>query len=880
MKTDIPQTIRLADYRAPDFRILKTDLIFKLEPAATRVIAVLTIEAVGAATPPLQLDGEELKLISVAIDGVALETGGYETNETGLLLKTPPARFTLTTEVEISPARNSALSGLYVSDGMLCTQCEAEGFRRITYYLDRPDTMAIFQTRIEADRTAYPVLLSNGNLITAGDLPGGRHFAVWQDPFKKPAYLFALVAAKLGHIEDHFITRSGRTVTLRVFVDPGNENRAHYAMDSLKRSMRWDEDAYGREYDLDIFMIVAVAAFNFGAMENKGLNIFNDKYVLADSETATDLDFELIEGIVGHEYFHNWSGNRVTCRDWFQLCLKEGFTVLRDQQFSESQRSEAVNRIEAVKTLRARQFSEDAGPLAHPVRPESYIEIDNFYTATVYEKGAEVVRMLRTLTGQDDFRKATDLYFDRHDGEAATVEQFAIAFEDAAKIDLKQFRHWWSQSGTPEVKAETAYDAGAQIFTLTLSQSCPPTPGQPIKTPLVIPVRLGLVGAAGADLPLQLEGENAPAGTERVLSLTEAKQVFRFVNVAENPVPSIGRGFSAPVKWSLDVSDADRAFLMGRDGDLFNRWEAGQQYAERHLVALAADATAGRPLKADVALIEAYGLILADAKRDPAFAALALTPPSVPDLLQAMPTGTAAAGAATAARDALLMAVRAALLPQLKAAYAATETSAPFEPDAAQAGQRALRGVLLRLLCADGGAESAALALRHFDGATNMTDSMAGLSVLTNLDAPERAQALAAFEAKWKATPLVMDKWMGVQAMSKLPGALDAVKRLTAHPHFSMDNPNRFRALVSAFANGNPLRFYDAGGAGFRFVADQALAMDKVNPQVAARLFGVFESWRRFAPAIQAGMRTEIERVAKTEGLSKNLFEIATRALG
>ena len=880
MKTDIPQTIRLADYRAPDYRILKTDLTFRLNPQATHVIAMLTIEATHDAAPPLQLDGEELKLGSVAIDGLALDAAAYEVNDKGLLLKAPPARFTLTTEVEISPAANSALSGLYVSDGMLCTQCEAEGFRRITYYLDRPDTMAAFKTRIEADKTAYPVLLSNGNLIESGELPGGRHFAVWEDPFKKPAYLFALVAAKLGHIEDHFITRSGRKVTLRVYVDPGNEARAHYAMDSLKRSMKWDEEAYGREYDLDIFMIVAVAAFNFGAMENKGLNIFNDKYVLADSETATDVDFELIEGIVGHEYFHNWSGNRVTCRDWFQLCLKEGFTVLRDQQFSEAQRSEAVQRIDAVKTLRARQFAEDAGPQAHPVRPESYIEIDNFYTATVYEKGAEVVRMLRTLTGPEDFRKATDLYFDRHDGEAATVEQFAVAFEDATKIDLKQFRLWWSQSGTPEVKAETAHDAEAQTFTLTLTQSCPPTPGQPVKRPLVIPVRLGLVGADGGDLPLQLEGENAPAGTERVISLTEPTQTFRFVNVAEKPVPSIGRGFSAPVKWTLDLSDADRAFLMGRDSDLFNRWEAGQQYAERHLLALAADAASGRALKADTALIDAHALILADAARDPAFAALALTPPSVSDLLQAMPAGAADAAAAHRARSFLMAETGKALGGALSDAYRKTATDAPFVPDAAQAGQRALRGALLRLLAAGGGADAARLAHAQFASATNMTDAMAALGVLTHLDVPERQQALDAFEARWKDNPLVMDKWMSVQAVSTRPGTLDAVKRLTAHPHFSLENPNRFRALVSAFATGNPLAFHDAGGAGFAFVADQALAMDKVNPQVAARLFGAFESWRRFAPAIAGAMKSEIERVARTEGLSKNLFEIATRALG
>lgn len=877
MKTDTPQAIKLSDYRALGYRIINTDLTFKLAPEATRVITHLTIEATTGG--PLQLNGEELTLISAAIDGTPLDADAYDLNADGMLLKAPPTRFVLTTEVEISPAKNSALSGLYVSDTMLCTQCEAEGFRRITFYPDRPDIMASFRTRIEADKAAYPVLLSNGNLIDQGELDDGRHFAVWEDPFKKPAYLFALVAGDLGHIEDKFVTMSGRTVTLRVFVDPGNEDRAHYAMDSLKRSMKWDEEAYGREYDLDIFMIVAVGAFNFGAMENKGLNIFNDKYVLADETTATDVDFELIEGIVGHEYFHNWSGNRVTCRDWFQLCLKEGFTVLRDQQFSESQRSEAVQRIDAVKQLRARQFAEDAGPLAHPVRPESYIEIDNFYTATVYDKGAEVVRMLRTLLGPDDFRKATDLYFERHDGEAATVEQFAKAFEDATGADLTQFRLWWSQSGTPEVTVEATYDEAAQTFELTLKQSCPPTPGQPVKKPFHMPIRMGLVGQAG-DLPLQLDGENAAVGTTRVLSLTAPEQTFRFVNVAEHPVPSLNRGFSAPIKLNLPLRDTDQTALMARDSDHFNRWEAGQKLSQKVLLANAGHVAAGRPAPAPLPLIEAFGRVLEDGARDPAFAALALTLPSTNDLMQAMPVGEADPHSVYAARTALMTDIGSALKDAFARAYDAMAILGSYRPDAEQSGKRALRNAALRFLTASGDAAAAELAYAQFEAATNMTDTMAALGVLAGIDHPLRLRALDDFEAKWSGNPLVMDKWLGVQAASPLPQALTEVNRLTGHPAFTMQNPNRFRALLNAFALNNPVGFHARDGLGYRFVADQALAMDKVNPQVAARLFGVFESWRRFVPSLSTLMQREIERVAKSDGLSKNLFEIATRSLG
>ncbi len=827
MKTETPPSVRLADYRPPAYRIVATDLTFRLDPDATRVVSRLTIEAASGDAGPLQLDGEELTLVSIAIDGAALAADAYVADVKGLLLKAPPRSFVLETEVEFSPRANSALSGLYLSDGILCTQCEAEGFRRITYYLDRPDCMAAFRTRIEAAREPYPVLLSNGNLIESGDLDGGRHFAVWEDPFKKPSYLFALVAGRLGHIEDSFVTMSGRTVTLRVYVDPGNEARAAYAMDSLKRAMKWDEEAYGREYDLDVFMIVAVGAFNFGAMENKGLNIFNDRYVLADPESATDTDYELIEGIVAHEYFHNWTGNRITCRDWFQLCLKEGFTVLRDQQFSASQRSPAVERIGQVKQLRLRQFSEDAGPLAHPVRPESYIEIDNFYTATVYEKGAEVVRMLQTLLGQEDFRKATDLYFSRHDGEATTVEAFAECFEDASGRDLTQFKRWWSQAGTPELKVETRYDADARTFDLTIEQSCPPTPGQPVKAPFHIPVRMGLVGADGADLPLRLDGENEAGDTTRVLSLTEPKQTFRFVDVAERPVPSLLRGFSAPVKLVMEVDPADRAFLMANDGDAFNRWEAGQAYATDRLLGLTARAARGEALSADAGLIDAIGATIARAEADPAFAALALTLPSEADLALAAPAGTVEPQAIHEAREAVVRAVAEAHREALLGLYDRFRTSGDCKTDAESAGRRALAATVLRYLAALPGRDNELRVYEHWRRATNMTDAMAALSVLTHMETDLRASALHGFEIRWSDRPLVMDKWLSVQAVSSRADAVEAVRGLTGHRAFSLSNPNRFRALVSAFAFNNPLRFHDVAedgshGPGYRFVADQA----------------------------------------------------------
>jgi aminopeptidase N len=871
MKTETPVAIRLSDYRAPSYRIVSTALAFDLDPDLTIVRAALVFEAQGA-PEPLQLDGEDLALLSIKMDGVALDPSLYELNGRGLLLKAPPERFTLETEVQFSPRANTSLSGLYLSDGLLCTQCEAEGFRRITFYLDRPDTMAVFTTRIEANAGQFPVLLSNGNLIDSGTLPGGRHFAVWSDPFKKPSYLFALVAGQLGRIEDSFTTMSGRKVALQVFVDPGNEARAAYAMDALKRSMAWDEQAYGREYDLDIFMIVAVGAFNFGAMENKGLNIFNDRYVLADPATATDLDFELIESIVAHEYFHNWTGNRITCRDWFQLCLKEGFTVFRDQQFSGDARSVATQRIADVKQLRLRQFPEDAGPLAHPVRPEAYIEIDNFYTATVYEKGAEIIRMLRTLLGPEGFRKATDLYFSRHDGEATTIEAFAKVFEDATGRDLSQFKLWWHQAGTPELTVATHHDEAAQTFDVTISQSVPPTPGETAKRPMHIPFAIGLNGPDGADLPLQLDGENEAKGTTRVLELTQATQSWRFVNVTKRPVLSAARGFSAPVKIRSDLTPDDLIHLMGRDTDLFNRWEAGQQMATAHLLRAAAGGAAQ-----DAKLVAAFGHVLADWRRDPAFAALALTLPADSDLIQATPEGAADPESIHAARLGLTHAIAAAHRDGFARVFEDAAPQGSFAPTAEQAGQRAVRNAALRYLCAGDPDGGAARAFAAFEAAANMTDTMAALAILSHLDAPERGAALDIFAARWASNPLVMDKWMSVQAMSSRTAAADDAIRLTEHPHFTLTNPNRFRSLVASFALNNARGFHRPDGAGYRFAADQALAMDKVNPQVSARVFGAFESKKRFTPALQALMQAEIQRVSAAQGISKNLFEMASR---
>ncbi len=878
MKIEQPVAIRRLDYKGAPYRVARTTLEFLLEPTATRVHASLDVEPQQDNLGPLELNGEQLKLLDVKIEGRPLATDAYEVSDGRLVIKNPPAtRFRLDTSVEINPQANTALSGLYISDGMFCTQCEAEGFRRITYSLDRPDNMSVYSVRMVADRARYPVLLSNGNDVARGTLPGGRHYAEWHDPFPKPSYLFAMVAGDLAHVEDHFVTATGRRVKLGIYVTHGNEDKVDFAMGALKRSMKWDEETFGREYDLDIFNIVAVSAFNFGAMENKGLNIFNDKLILARPDTATDTDYDLIEAVVAHEYFHNWSGNRVTCRDWFQLSLKEGFTVFRDQSFSADMRSGAVERIGDVRALRMRQFQEDAGPLAHPVRPDSYLTIDNFYTATVYEKGAELCRMVRTILGPENFRKGSDLYFARHDGTAATCDDFIKAMEDASGVDLSQFKLWYSQAGTPEVKAHGKYDAASKTYELTLEQKLPSTPGQSDKKkPMHIPVAVGLVGRkSGHDLKIEIDGAKA---TTQILNLRDAKQTFKLKGVGEPVVPSIGRGFSAPAKFASDLTAEDRAFLMAKDSDSFNRWESGQKFATDLLVRMTADARSGKTPKPDELFIEAFGELLRDARKDPAFTAMAMQLPTEMELAQVI--DDADPDAIHAARETLRNTLVTAHKGGFKDTYQALKTNEPYSPDAASAGRRALRNMCLRYLTAEDTKETRALAFEHFRSADNMTDKVGGLAPLGDMEGDEGKKALAQFYEQWKANPLVIDKWMSLQAMSCRPDALARIESLTKHPAFNVENPNRVRALIGAFVMNNQLRFHAGDGAGYRFLADYVLKLDTLNPQVAARLCGAFETWRRFDSRRQKLIREQLTRINKTKGLSRNVLEITEKTLG
>ncbi|HYM17289.1 MAG TPA: aminopeptidase N [Micropepsaceae bacterium] len=879
MKTAEPRAIHLKDYRPPPYRIPEVALDFALDPARTRVTAKMEVVRATEHSEPLVLEGHGLKLLSVKLDGKLLKAADYVETDDNLTIHTHLAAFDLELVTEIAPAQNTALEGLYMSNGIYCTQCEPEGFRCITYFLDRPDNLAKFETRIEGDKKTLPVLLSNGNLIESGELQDGRHFARWRDPFPKPSYLFALVAGDLGHIRDIFTTMSGRKVDLRVYVEHGNESKATYAMDSLKRAMRWDEEAYGREYDLDIFMIVAVSAFNFGAMENKGLNIFNDKVLLASPETATDDDYARIESVVGHEYFHNWTGDRITCRDWFQLSLKEGLTVFRETGFAGDMRSHSVRRITDVKDLRLRQFQEDAGPLAHPVQPQSYITIDNFYTATVYEKGAEVISMLRTILGEAGFRKGMDLYFERHDGEAATVEDFIRCFEEANSKKLEQFRLWYSQAGTPEVAAKGAYDAAAKTYALELSQNVPATPGQPEKRPMHIPLTVGLVGKrSGRPLPLTLAGENAVGPSERVVELFRPQGKFVFTGVEEEPVLSIARNFSAPVIIRSAADPETRAFLMSRDTDSFNRWEAGQQLSTEVLLKTIKDTQAGREPVIDKTYIGAIGAVLARADEDHAFTALMLMPPSESELALSLnpidPDGI------HRARKRLIEAVADAHRPLFASLYARLESSGPFSPDAASAGRRSLRNASLRFLTATDDERAAELANEHYRSASNMTEMTAGLAALARIASPRRDSAFADFHDRFKEDPLVLDKWMGLQAMSPLADTVERVRALMSHKVFSLKNPNRVRALVGAFAIGNPLRFHDPSGSGYRLVREVVQTLDSINPQTAARMAAAFETWRRYDGNRQALMRAELEAIAARPGLSANLYEMVTKMLG
>ncbi|MGE5515752.1 MAG: aminopeptidase N [Bacteroidota bacterium] len=872
-----PAAIRRSDYTPPAFAVDQVDMDFTIGETLVEVRTRLSLRRNPDAAPgqALVLNGQDLDTRRIAVDGRELTASDYAIADDRLTIAdTPDAPFTLETVVAIDPGANTALEGLYVSGGMLCTQCEAEGFRRITWYPDRPDVMARFRVAITAERARFPILLSNGNLVEETALEDGRHRAVWEDPFPKPCYLFALVAGDLALVQGDFTTRSGRKVALKFWVEHGNQDQVGHALLSLQKAMAWDEQVFGLEYDLDIFNVVAVSHFNMGAMENKSLNIFNSKYVLAKRETATDGDFLGIESVIAHEYFHNWTGNRVTCRDWFQLTLKEGLTVFRDQEFSADMNSRGLQRIEDVRALRAAQFPEDNGPMAHPIRPESYVEINNFYTSTVYEKGAEVIRMIHTLIGAPAFRKGMDLYFARHDGAAVTCEDFVAAMEDASGVDLVQFRRWYSQAGTPKVTARWSHDAAARRLTVTLAQATRPTPGQPEKLPFHIPVAIGLVGKSG-DLPLRLEGENAAKGTTRVLNLTLPEQSFVFEDVAEPALPSLLRGFSAPVVIEAPTVQSDLAFLMANDSDAFNRWDAGQELTIRVLLALIADHAAGRPLVLDEDFAAAWGKVLADYAADPAFAAEALTMPGVSVLGERMEVIDI--DGIDAASKFLVTALAKRFAPQLlRLREALAEDGYALTPDAI--GRRRLRNVALAFLAYTGGDDIATLAAAQFRAAASMTDQLAALSALIRLGPSAAEPALADFYEQWKGERLVVNKWLALQATADWPDVLERVGALMQHPAFDAKEPNKIYALIGGFA-GNPKWMHAADGSGYAFMADRVIALDSANPQVASRMVRSLMRWKRYDAGRQALMKTQLERIKAKPGLSPDVGEIVAKAL-
>ena len=875
-----PRTIYLKDYRPPACLVDEVALRFELEPGTTRVHSRLVVRHNPAAADDpriLQLHGQDLELVSIRLDGALLKDTDYQRDDEQLLLSNPRDGAVVEIETRIHPDRNTALEGLYVSGHMFCTQCEAEGFRRITYFPDRPDVMARFTTTLVADRTRYPVLLSNGNPVEQGELEDGRHWVTWQDPFPKPSYLFALVAGDLHCQEDRFRTRSGREVTLKIFVEAENSAKCDHALASLKQAMQWDEETYGREYDLDIFMIVAVNDFNMGAMENKGLNIFNASCVLASPETATDADYYNIQSIIGHEYFHNWSGNRVTCRDWFQLSLKEGFTVFRDQEFSADLNSRPVKRIADVNVLRSVQFAQDASPMAHPVRPDAYIEISNFYTVTVYNKGAEVVRMICTLLGREGFRKGCDLYFERHDGQAVTTDDFVSAMEDANGVDLAQFRRWYSQAGTPVIHAEGHYDAQAQSYRLTLSQHCPPTPGQAHKEPFHIPVELALLDASGQALSLHLAGAEQPAGRHCLLELKQASQEFEFTGIEAPPVVSLLRGFSAPVKLAVERSDAELAFLFAHDPDPFNRWDAGQTLASQTLLQLVRQVQQKTALSLQDDFVEAFRKTLQHPELDPALVTQALTLPSESYL--ADQCDRVDVDAIHRARNFMRRQLAERLYNHFLDIYHRQGSEQPYRFDAASMGRRSLRNLCLSYLLESGTDEARQLCLAQLQQAHNMTDTLAALSALSGYDWPERAEQLQRFYEQWQHDPQVVDKWFAIQAGSPLPDTLQQVEALLTHPAFRITNPNKVRALVGRFCMGNQVRFHAADGAGYRFLADRVLELDRINPQIAARLVSALSRWKRFDEQRQSLMQEELKRILSADDLSRDVFEIVSKSL-
>ncbi len=879
--TQSPRTIYLKDYTPPAYWIDAVDLYIDIHNDATNVTTTLNMRRnpdYASATTPLDLHGDEVELVSLAIDGEKLAAAEYQVTAEGLTIKSVPEQFVLTIENTIKPQENTALSGLYKSKSMYCTQCEAHGFRRITYFLDRPDVMAKYTTTIEADKASCPVLLANGNRLDQGQSSDpSRHWAKWEDPFKKPSYLFAMVAGDLVKIEDSYTTASGREVALQIFVENGNEDKCQHAMQALQKSMRWDEENFGREYDLDIYMLVAVGDFNMGAMENKGLNIFNTKYVLAKPETATDRDYQGVELVVAHEYFHNWTGNRVTCRDWFQLSLKEGLTVFREQLFTEDQTSVPVCRIEQAKTIRSAQFSQDAGPMAHPIRPDAYVEINNFYTVTVYNKGAEVIRMLRTLVGKAGFRKGMDLYFERHDGQAVTTDDFVAAIADANQVDLSQFLLWYSQAGTPVITAKTNYDASKQEYTFELSQHCPATPGQPEKKPFHMPFAVGLLDENGEDMALQLSDESQAGVDGRVLELRETTQQFTFINVPHRPVPSLLRNFTAPVKLAYAYSVDELAFLFAHDSDPYNRWEAGQQLLASTLFDLLEKQKQGQTPQLPENVATAYRKILSDESIEKTLRAHLLMLPSETYLAEQVDI-IDVDGIHRMRRF-----IQEQLALQLQDVwhefYQYNKAAGPYSNDAEAMRQRCLKNLCLAYLAQidDGGTHE--LLMQQFTQADNMTDSIAALSALADIDCPQRETALAQFYQRWTDEDLVLDKWYAIQATSCLPDRLTEVQRLMQDKTFDIKNPNRMRALIAAFCTGNQVQFHAADGAGYVFLTEQILHIDGFNPQMAARLMEPYTRWRKFDDERQKLMQAQLKHIVERAQLSKDVYEIAAKSL-
>ena len=866
MKHGQPQTVYLKDYSAPAYQVQQIDLVFELGDDFSLVTNTAQYQRQSPQASPLLLDGQDLELISLSLNGKILAQDAYQVTDSQLIIPQVPEQFSLTIVTRIYPQRNTSLEGLYQSSGNFCTQCEAQGFRKITYYQDRPDVMSVFSTNIIADKQKYPVLLSNGNLMDTGELADGRHWALWKDPFHKPAYLFALVAGNLLHVEDHYSTQSERDVTLRIYTEPHNIAKCDHAMQSLKRAMQWDEQRFGLEYDLDIYMIVAVDDFNMGAMENKGLNVFNSKLVFASPETATDFDYMSIESVIGHEYFHNWTGNRVTCRDWFQLSLKEGLTVFRDQEFTSDLHSRSVKRIEDVRKLRTLQFAEDASPMAHPIRPASYMEINNFYTMTVYEKGAEVVRMYQTLLGRDGFRKGMDLYFKRHDGQAVTTEDFLAAMADANHVDLSQFQRWYDQAGTPVVEASMRYDADEQTCTLSFKQSCPATPESAEKQPYLIPIAVGLLDKNGKDL----------VGNQ-VLRLTEREQSFSFTGIASKPVPSLLRGFSAPVRLQYPYSEDDLIFLMKYDSDSFNRWDAGQRLAMQTLLQLLSDQQQGRGIGLEHEFISAFQTVLNDSSLDYALRAETLSLPSEADIAElAQPANPEAIHQA---REFMYSTLAKALRFDLERFYSALQEDGAYRVDSKSIGQRGLKNICLDYLGRINDESIQQQCLLQYRQANNMTDALAALAVLNQIDCPQRQQALDEFEQRWQQDPLVMDKWFALQASSALPNTLERVKALTQHKLFDIRNPNKVRALIGSFAMRNPLHFHAEDGSGYDFLTEHVLQLDAINPQIASRMVRPLMNWRQYEAQRSQLMREHLEQIKAHQGLSPDVYEIVTKSL-